>query len=98
VMSLLDARTGPSYGTIGPMEQGDDREEDRLLYNSYGDGDNNNLATETEDDFSVSESEVQDGVRKIQAISRTWTQRSLIVAYLRFEDDWAIHTDSQLTS
>lgn len=83
-MSLLDARTGPSYGTVGPMEP-DNSEEDRLLYEeNYGDGNDNNLVTETEDEFSVSESEVQDGVRKIQAISRTWTQRSLIVAYMRF--------------
>ncbi|KAL2000902.1 hypothetical protein VTN02DRAFT_2471 [Thermoascus thermophilus] len=81
-MSLLDARAGPSYGTVGPMEP-DDREDDRLLYEeNYGHGNDNNLVTDTEDDFSVSESEVQDGVRKIQAISRTWTQRSLIVAYM----------------
>lgn len=56
-------------------------EEDQLLRDGYlsegrHDGDN-------DDDEAYSEDEVQEGVRKIEAINLTWTTRSLIIAYIR---------------
>lgn len=39
-----------------------------------------------DDDGSGDESDVQDGVRRIEAVSRTWTKWGLMIAYLRFVD------------
>ncbi len=33
---------------------------------------------------SDSESDIQDGVRRIEAVSRAWSKSGLVVAYLRF--------------
>ncbi|PCG91911.1 Major facilitator superfamily domain, general substrate transporter [Penicillium occitanis (nom. inval.)] len=56
-----------------------DQEEDRLLYpHSVYEPDTD---IGTEDEGSIGSS-VQDGVRKIEAINLTWTQRSLMIAYL----------------
>ena len=30
--------------------------------------------------------EIQDGVRRIEAVARTWSRRALVVAYMRFVD------------
>lgn len=54
---------------------------DPLLQN-----DRENLITEDDGNESTttSDSDVQEGVRKVEAISKTWTQRSLIIAYLGY--------------
>jgi hypothetical protein len=84
-MSMLDGSSHISYGTLGPEEQMGDREDDRLLYpHSIYDVDTD-AATDGGD--SSSEGDVQDGVRKIEAISQTWTKRSLIIAYLGLVND-----------
>lgn len=60
----------------------EDNEEDRLLQvedESYDEGEP--LCNDTRSSSTV-DSEVQEGVRKIEAISKTWTQRSLVIAYL----------------
>lgn len=46
-------------------------------HNLVSDFDGNESAT-------TSDSEVQEGVRKVEAISRTWTQKSLAIAYLGY--------------
>lgn len=81
-MTLLEAATTNiiSYGTVNTEEQSmGDQEEDRLLYtHSVYEPD---IDPGTGDDSSIG-SDVQDGVRKIEAINLTWTQRSLLIAYL----------------
>lgn len=70
----------PSYGTNNSDRHMGDHEEDRLLRSS--------LECEVDDEIEDSASgdayadEVQEGVRKIEAINQTWTQRSLIIAYV----------------
>lgn len=81
-MSYLNVNSGPSYGALDTDEQIMDREDQRLLYGAFADGEQEDRHYDTDDDLT-SESEVQEGVRKIEAISRTWTQRALVVAYLR---------------
>lgn len=39
--------------------------------------------SDDEDSDTGSENEVQEGVRKIEAINLTWTTRTLIIAYIR---------------
>lgn len=73
-MVPLDVSTGPSYGTVDQSGQSSDEERDRLLHESEVEP----LQSETD-----STDEVQEGVRKIEAINLTWTTRSLIVAYVR---------------
>ncbi|KAJ9250396.1 hypothetical protein DTO027B5_5330 [Paecilomyces variotii] len=80
-MSYLNVNSGPSYGALDTDEQIMDREDQRLLYGAFADGEQEDRHYDTDDDLT-SESEVQEGVRKIEAISRTWTQRALVVAYL----------------
>ncbi|KAJ9299746.1 hypothetical protein DTO271G3_2630 [Paecilomyces variotii] len=80
-MSYLNVNSGPSYGALDTEEQIMDREDQRLLYDAFADGEQEDRHYDTDDDLT-SESEVQEGVRKIEAISRTWTQRALVVAYL----------------
>jgi hypothetical protein len=89
-MTLLEASSShTSYGTLDPEEQMGDREDDRLLYpHSIYDVEND---VDTEEDDTPSEGEVQDGVRKIEAISQTWTQRSLMIAYLGWVDEIKPH-------
>lgn len=77
-MPHIDTRSGPSYGTLDNMEQQhNDEEGDRLLY-----GESGFLNETNSDDSSVDD--VQEGVRKIEAINMTWTSRTLFVAYIRF--------------
>jgi hypothetical protein len=70
-----------SYGTINTQRHMGDQEEDHLLRRS-------SLEYEIDDGIDGSElgganpDEVQEGVRKIEAINKTWTQRSLIIAYI----------------
>lgn len=72
----LDIHSGPSYGTLDNMQDRND-EEDQLLRDGYlSEG-------RHDDDDSYSEDEVQEGVRKIEAINLTWTTRTLIIAYIR---------------
>lgn len=79
-MPHIDIRSGPSYGTLDNMEQQrNDEEGDRLLHGESGYLSERNLDG---DDSSVAE--VQEGVRKIEAINMTWTSRTLVVAYIRF--------------
>lgn len=65
--------TGPSYGTV---ESGQHNEEER--YRLLHDSEAEPFSSETD-----STDEVQEGVRKIEAINLTWTTRSLIIAYIR---------------
>ncbi|GAD93045.1 siderochrome-iron transporter (MirC), putative [Paecilomyces variotii No. 5] len=84
-MSLLNVKPGPSYGALDTDEQTMDREDQRLLYSAFAEGEEEELEDhgyDTDGNLSTPESEVQDGVRKIEAISQTWTQRALVVAYL----------------
>lgn len=64
--------TGPSYGAV---ESGQHNEEERYRL----------LCDSEEEPSSETDStdEVQEGVRKIEAINLTWTTRSLIIAYVR---------------
>jgi hypothetical protein len=79
-MTLLETTSNIiSYGTVNTNNSMRDREEDRLLYpHSVYEPDTD---IGTEDEGSIGSS-VQDGVRKIEAINLTWTQRSLMIAYL----------------
>lgn len=79
-MTLLETTSNIiSYGTVDTDNSMGEQEEDRLLYpHSVYEPDTD---IGTEDDGSIGSS-IQDGVRKIEAISLTWTQRSLIFAYL----------------
>ncbi|KAF5864390.1 hypothetical protein ETB97_007727 [Aspergillus alliaceus] len=73
-MPLLDTHTGPSYGTLDQMERRDQHEGEHLLPAGYeSDGHDSEIA---------SDDSVQEGVRKIEAISLTWTTKSLVVAYV----------------
>lgn len=74
-MSPNAASSRSSYGTVD-QENGNDDEREELLHESF----------ETETSFSEGDSadELQDGVRKIEAINLTWTTRSLTIAYVRF--------------
>lgn len=68
------ASSRPSYGTVD-QESGNEEEREELLHESF----------ETETSLSeASADELQDGVRKIEAINLTWTTRSLTIAYVRF--------------
>jgi hypothetical protein len=74
-MPLPGLRSGPSYDAIeqtdGIMDNEDER--DQLLE------DDSSSDTSTPLDGGL-----QEGVQKIEAISVTWTTRSLIVAYVRW--------------
>ena len=77
-MAPLDVSSGPSYGTVDQMErQPNDDEREQLL------------VSETDPTLSEVDStdDVQEGVRKIEAINLTWTTRSLIIAYIRYAGD-----------
>ena len=73
-MAPLDVSTGPSYGTVASTQH---IEEER--YRLLQDPEEESLSGETD-----STDDVQEGVRKIEAISLTWTTRSLIIAYVRY--------------
>ncbi|KAE8134638.1 major facilitator superfamily domain-containing protein [Aspergillus pseudotamarii] len=73
-MPLLDAHSGPSYGTLDQMERRDQHEGEQLLPAGYESDDHGSEIT--------SDDSVQEGVRKIEAISLTWTTKSLVVAYV----------------
>ena len=76
-MPHIDIHSGPSYGTLDDMEQRNDDEDDQLLHGGYLSEGNHSSDTSSLD-------EVQEGVRKIEAINLTWTSRTLIIAYIRF--------------
>lgn len=72
-----------SYGTCEDERVEGTEENDRLLYSEDGGEESeDNMYSAATYSSSSSDSEVQDGVRKMEAISKTWTQRSLMVAYL----------------
>ncbi|GMF67284.1 unnamed protein product [Aspergillus oryzae] len=75
-MPLLDAHSGPSYGTLDQMERHDQYEGEQLLPTGYDSDDHGSEIT--------SDDSVQEGVRKIEAINLTWTTKSLVVAYVRY--------------
>ncbi|KAH8696081.1 siderochrome-iron transporter MirC [Talaromyces proteolyticus] len=79
-MTLLDPTTSSkSYGTVNIAHQMGDRENDRLLLpQSVYEPDDGDAITEE----AASETELQDGVRMIEAINLTWTVRSLAIAYI----------------
>ncbi|KKA25263.1 Siderochrome-iron transporter MirC [Rasamsonia emersonii CBS 393.64] len=77
---MLDVSSRISYGTLDSEEPMDGREDERLLYSHSTYEVDNDVGTEGGD--TSSDGDVQEGVRKIEAISQTWTQRSLIIAYL----------------
>ncbi|KAK2877088.1 hypothetical protein FQN49_001428 [Arthroderma sp. PD_2] len=81
-MGQIQTRTVPSYGSCEPDDRMDDTAEaDRLLQdNDDAGGADEHLHISPYP--SSADSEVQEGVRKIEAISKTWTQKSLIIAYL----------------
>lgn len=72
------------YGSFEGEPETETVDEDaRLLYSENGDEENGDTRySQRCPSTSSSESGLQDGVRKMEAISRTWTQRSLVVAYL----------------
>ncbi|KAJ5349687.1 Siderochrome-iron transporter MirC [Penicillium brevicompactum] len=70
-MPIIDPRSGPSYGT---MEQDTDVEREELLREEH-DAEGQTSGVSTPD-------EMQEGVRKIEAINLTWTSKSLMVAYV----------------
>ncbi|PGH26901.1 hypothetical protein AJ80_01484 [Polytolypa hystricis UAMH7299] len=74
----------PSYGAC---DTDDDRipehtEDDGLLQNEEGEAEADTLVLSGGVSSASSESGVQEGVRKIEAISKTWTRNGLLVAYL----------------
>lgn len=74
-MPLLDSRAGPSYGAIEHENPEMDTERDQLLQDDFEvEGQSSGLSTPDE---------MQEGVRKIEAINLTWTTKSLMVAYIR---------------
>ncbi|OGM46252.1 siderophore iron transporter mirC [Aspergillus bombycis] len=73
-MPLLDAHSGPSYGTLDQMERRDQHEGEQLLPAGYESDDHGSEIT--------SDDSMQEGVRKIEAINLTWTTKSLVVAYV----------------
>ena len=74
--------SSPSYGTSEPDGLREASENEPLLRH---DSDNQGLeGDDGYESFATSDSDVQEGVRKVEAISKTWTQRSLIVAYLGY--------------
>lgn len=77
----LDIHSGPSYGTLSSMQDRRD-EEDQLLREGYM-SEGRHDESDDEDSDTGSENEVQEGVRKIEAINLTWTTRTLIIAYIR---------------
>lgn len=77
-MAPLDVSSGPSYGTVDQIErQPNDEEREQLLVSETD-------PTTSEADFT---DDVQEGVRKIEAINLTWTTRSLVIAYVRYAGD-----------
>lgn len=77
----------PSYGAIESDDVDRVDEDDRLLYAEP----RAEEEVEVEEPLfsgaystSSSDTEIQDGVRKIEAISKTWTKKSLIIAYIGF--------------
>jgi hypothetical protein len=74
-MPLLDPRSGPSYGTIEHENAKMNTERDQLLQDDHE-------AEGQSDELSTLE-EMQEGVRKIEAINLTWTTKSVMVAYVR---------------
>lgn len=75
-MAPLDVSSGPSYGAVDRTEQADDAEREQLLPES----DSTDIEVDSAD-------EMQEGVRKIEAINMTWTTRSLVIAYVRYVCD-----------
>jgi hypothetical protein len=82
-MSAQDGASNRSYGTCEQEEQMDDREDDRLLPGDHQDNPNSIVIASGEDNNAPGQ-DVQEGVVNIEAMSQTWTQRSLIIAYLGF--------------
>lgn len=77
-MPHIDIHSGPSYGTLDDMQhRNDDEEGDQLLREGY-------LSEGNHGSDASSLDEVQEGVRKIEAINLTWTTRTLVIAYIRF--------------
>lgn len=79
-MPILDARAGPSYGTTGMAEHvhehaDEDDERERLLRAEL-------VVDALESETPTNDGVVQEGVRKIEAINKTWTRRGLVIAYL----------------
>ncbi|KAK2765650.1 hypothetical protein FQN54_008506 [Arachnomyces sp. PD_36] len=68
-----------SYGTPGLGGGEGPSETDPLL--QIG-GDNLVSVEDGNESTATSDSEVQEGVQKVEAISKTWTQKSLVIAYL----------------
>ena len=68
-----------SYGTCDePNPDMDANEDERLLYEESSEP----LSRAEEYATSSDSGDVQEGVRKIEAISQTWTKGSLLVAYI----------------
>ncbi|EEP75905.1 siderophore iron transporter mirC [Uncinocarpus reesii 1704] len=80
------ARRSPSPPTYGAFESDDrieNNETEGLLFVEPRElGEDDPILGEPISSSTSSSTEVQEGVRKIEAISRTWTQKSLIIAYL----------------
>lgn len=74
----------PTYGAFETEDRsdGDDETEGLLFVEPRELTENDPIFGETISSSSSASTEVQEGVRKIEAISRTWTQKSLIIAYL----------------
>ncbi len=72
------------HGACEPGDQGGEGEGDGLLQNGNADDGQAGHVSSGDRSPTTSDSGMQEGVLKIQAISKTWTQRSLIVAYLGY--------------
>lgn len=78
-------RTGsPTYGAFETDDRLDGNDEsERLLFVEPRElTENDPIFGEVISSSSSASTDVQEGVRKIEAISRTWTQKSLVIAYL----------------
>ncbi|KMU78208.1 siderophore iron transporter mirC [Coccidioides immitis RMSCC 3703] len=74
----------PTYGAFESDErtEGNNESEGLLFVEPRELGENDPIFEEIISSSTSISTDVQDGVRKIEAISRTWTQKSLIIAYL----------------
>jgi hypothetical protein len=71
------------YGVSESGDRGGDDESDGLLNNDDAEDGQDGHGSAARSSAS-SESGVQEGVLKIEAISKTWSRRSLVVAYLGY--------------
>ena len=72
------------YGVRECDDRDGDNEGDGLLHSGEADDGQVGYISSGDQSSAPSDSGVQEGVLKIEAIRRTWTRRSLLVAYLGY--------------